>query len=132
VAFQGCTPGYWKQDQHFDSWPSPYTPSTLLKTVFNLTPPGFDYTNLNGTGATNDSMLDALNYQGGSTLRDKAEILLRAATSAVLNAKGLNYPLTVAQIQTAVNSALASGNKDTITNLASTLDGYNNAPCPLN
>ena len=23
---EGCTPGYWKQTQHFDSWPDPYLP----------------------------------------------------------------------------------------------------------
>ena len=26
-AARGCTPGYWKQSQHFDSWPAGYSPT---------------------------------------------------------------------------------------------------------
>jgi hypothetical protein len=32
----GCTPGYWKQPQHFDSWPAPYEPDMLFNEL-----PGF-------------------------------------------------------------------------------------------
>ena len=47
-------------------------------------------------------------------------------------ASGLNYPMTVSQIQTAVSNALASNDRDTILNLAKTLDNANNRRCPLN
>jgi hypothetical protein len=128
----GCTPGFWKAPQHFDSWPAPYTPTTLLNTVFDLNAGGFNYNNLNGVGAVNDSLLDALNYQGGSTLQGAAEILLRAGVSAVLNAQsGIGYPLNVTQIVTAVNAALATGDRTTIINLANQLNAFNNLPCPL-
>ena len=128
---QGCTPGYWKQDQHFDSWRI-YIPTgasaTLLKSVFNLN----GFTNLDGNASANDTLLDALSYQGGTDTRGAAQILLRAAAASVLNATSVNFPMTVAQIQSAVNSALASSDRDSMLELASTLDVLNNAPCPLN
>jgi hypothetical protein len=131
VPFQGCTPGYWKQDQHFDSW-RVYVPTgasaTLLKSLFNLN----GFTNLDGNATANDTLLDALNYQGGDDLRGAAQILLRAAAASVLNAQSVNYPKTLAQIQSAVNSALASSDRSTMLELASILDVLNNAPCPLN
>jgi hypothetical protein len=44
------------------------------------------------------------------------------------------YAMTRADIISAVNAALASGNATTIINLATKLDGYNNGlgGCPLN
>jgi len=110
--------------QHFSSWPPPYVPETPLKFVFDLT----GYADLN-----EDTMLDALNYQGGSTDEEAAQILLRVATGAVLNAaSGLNYPMSVPQIESAVDDALASADRDQILNLATTLDRFNNSSCPLN
>jgi hypothetical protein len=78
-------------------------------------------------------MLDALRYPGGNGLPGAARILLRAAVAAVLNARSpaINYPLSVAQIQFAVNNALASGDRDTMLDLASSLDRNNNLGCPL-
>jgi hypothetical protein len=94
---EGCTPGFWKQEQHFYAWPAPYTPTTLLKNVFNLN----GFTDLNGIGSPNDSLLDALNYMGGDDLNGAAEILLRAAVSGLLNAASpdVDYALTVTEIQ---------------------------------
>ena len=37
---EGCTPGYWKQPQHFDSWPSGLSPGTLFSDVFENAFPG--------------------------------------------------------------------------------------------
>jgi hypothetical protein len=133
LAVGGCTPGYWKHEHHFDSWPASYVPdgpgATLVKNVFNLN--GFN--NLDENSTPDDTLVDVLEYQGGNTLAGAAQILLRAAAAAVLNAaSGLGYPMTVAQIQTAVDNALASGDRDTMTDLASMLDRANNARCPLN
>jgi len=129
LPLEGCGTGFWKQSQHFGDWPAPYSPSTLLKTVFNLN----GFTNLDGNATPDDTMLDALRYHGGSGLPGAARILLRAAVAAVLNAQSpdINYPLSLVQIQTAVNNALASGDRDTMLNLASTLDHDNNLGCPL-
>ena len=61
-------------------------------------------------------------------------ILIRAAVAGVLNAAhpDVNYPRTVADIQSAVNAAIASGDKTTVTNLATAIDNDNNRHCPLN
>lgn len=37
---EGCTPGYWKQEQHFGSWTSPYDPSDLFSAHFENAFPG--------------------------------------------------------------------------------------------
>jgi hypothetical protein len=133
-VFQGCTPGYWKQSQHFDSWPAPYTPGTLVKNVFNVS--AFlqnGKLDLNGNGL-DDTLAGALNYQGGSGTRGAARILLRAAVAALLNAASpdVDYPLTTTEVINQVNAALASNNRDTMLALASTLDSNNNLGCPLN
>jgi hypothetical protein len=121
---QGCTPGYWKN--HQDSWPFPYTPNTLLASVFTI-PSGYSSTI---TGAT---FIQALNFSGGPGTDGAAQTLLRAAVSGLLSAAaGLNYPLTQAEIISQVNTALASHDRATLLALASTLDADNNLPCPLN
>jgi hypothetical protein len=80
------------------------------------------------------TLLEALNFKGGSTTTDAARILLRSAVAALLNAAhpNVDYPLTVAEVVSRVNAALATGNRSTILSLATTLDQYNNRGCPLN
>jgi hypothetical protein len=75
----------------------------------------------------------ALSYQGGSGTRGAAQILLRAAVAALLNAASPNvdYPLTTAEVISQVNAALASNNRNTMLAFASRLDSYNNLGCPL-
>jgi hypothetical protein len=124
AAGQGCTPGFWKQSQHFHDWVG-YTPSELVKTVFSAAGVA-PYTSLG-----NSTLLQALSGGGGSSLTQAAQILLRAATSAVLNAAQLSYPLSTSDIVSQVNAALASNNRGTILTLASTLDGFNNLNCTL-
>jgi hypothetical protein len=79
------------------------------------------------------TLADALAFKGGSTIDGAAQILLRAAVAAVLNAASpdISYPLTVGQIASQVNTALASANRDTILTLASELDSDNNLGCPI-
>jgi hypothetical protein len=76
---------------------------------------------------------EGLSFQGGNSVEEKAEILLRAAIAAVLNADNPNvsYAFSSAQIIAAVNAALASQDIGTILSLASDLDDENNAGCPL-
>ena len=67
--------------------------------------------------------------------REAAQILLRAAVAALLDAAhpDVKYPRTEAEIIAAVNAALASKNRKTILALAAELDSSNNAgECPLN
>ena len=121
---EGCTPGYWKQSQHFDSWgPTGYAPGQQLDTVFS-----------NTGDFSNNTLVEALNFQGGNDLDGAREILLRAAVAALLNAShpSISYPLTESQVISQVNAALASNDRSTMLTLATRLDGYNNAGCPLN
>lgn len=128
---KGCTPGYWKQDQHFDSWvPTGLKPTDLVGKLFSN---AYLYT-LNGTKMSKYTLVQALNFQGGSGLTGAAQILLRAAVAAELNARyqGIGYPLSAGAIITAVQNALASGNRGTMILLASQLDDLNNLGCVLN
>lgn len=114
---EGCTPGFWKQEQHFIYWPhqlctqetwaflkGPCDPAQLVdlssepwnflvQDVPGLIPACmitdgiFD---LNGDGAA-DTLLDALNYQGGEDSIGKAQILLRAAVAGLLNGMTMDH-----------------------------------------
>jgi len=122
---QGCTPGYWKN--HTDSWPpTGYSPSQTVSGVFTQV---VLYPSLSTA-----SLLDTLSFAGGSGVDGAAEILLRAATAALLNAShpNVNYPRTASAVITDVNSALASQFRDAMLALAAALDADNNLGCPLN
>jgi len=67
-GFEGCTPGYWKQPQHFDSWPSPYVPGMAFEDVFD---------DVFGSS----TLLDALKFKGGGL-----QALGRHTVAALLNA----------------------------------------------
>ncbi len=112
---QGCTPGYWKQSQHFGSWTSPYTPTTAFSSVFSNTFPGM-------------TLLQVLE-QGGGGMR----ALGRHAAAALLNAASadVSYDLTVEQVISSFNSAYASGNAGTIARQKDLFDMLNNLGCPL-
>jgi hypothetical protein len=62
------------------------------------------------------TLLDGLGMQGGSTVGGGVEILMRAAIAGLLNAASpnVNYPLSQAQIISQVNAAIATGDRDTI------------------
>lgn len=128
---QGCTPGYWKQSQHFKSWTrAGYSTGTKLSTVLVATP----------STLASKTMLQGLSLQGGSGVSGAQEILLRASVAALLNAgveattgrSTLNYPYTKDVIQTWVNNALTSGDRTKMLDVAKTLDSANNLGCPLN
>jgi hypothetical protein len=84
-------------------------------------------------GLDDATLLEALSFQGGPTVADAAQILLRAAVAALLNAASPNvdYPLTVDQVIAEVNSALSSGDRAVILAEATRLDAFNNLGCPL-
>lgn len=122
-VFQGCTPGFWKQTQHFYAYPAGLTPSTTLTAAGFVLP----------AGLANDTLLTALNYQGGPTVADASRILLRQAVASLLNSKTIPYPLSSAQVLSQVNTALATLDRTKILALAATLDGINNQndQCPV-
>ena len=121
---EGCTPGYWKN--HEDSWPATgFAPGATLESVFNV-PDAY--------GLDNVTLLNALSLKGGSTVAEAAAVLLHHAVAALLNAghPDVDYAQTAASIITGVNAALATGNRDTMLALKSTLDSQNNAGCTIN
>jgi hypothetical protein len=141
---QGCTPGYWKN--HTERWDAPddfgdnepFTPTMELHVAFMrggtsafqgvTNPLVFEY--------ADDTMLQALNYNGGGGADGAARILLRAATAAWLNAahEGVAYSLRRDDIFPRLRSALVSNNRQKMLELAAELDAANNGPggCPLN
>lgn len=123
VVKQGCTPGYWKN--HPNAWSKTgYMSSQTVGSVFTSAP----------TTLSSYTLLQALNFGGGSTLDEAKQNLLRAAVAALLNAAhpDVNYELTEAEVIALVNAALTSTDRSTILALAAKLDGYNNKGCPLN
>jgi hypothetical protein len=122
---EGCTPGYWKN--HTDSWPATgYSPSQSVQSVYSAASAYPAY------GSA--SLLEALSFDGGSSLEGGVGTLLRAAVAGLLNTAhdGVSYPQTTAGLVADVNAALASGNRDTMLTLASQIDQDNNGGCPLN
>jgi hypothetical protein len=122
---EGCTPGYWKQPQHFDSWVGTgFTTGQTLESVFDVP---------DSLGMDSVTLVAALDGGGGPGVTGAATILFRAAVAALLNSAhpGIDYPLTTAQVIAAVNAALASGDRGTMLALAGSLDAANNAGCPL-
>jgi hypothetical protein len=119
---EGCTPGYWKN--HVAAWAGTgYSPNQLVSSVF---------TGANAMQA-NKTLLQALNFGGGSGVDGAEQTLLRAAVASLLNAahSGVDFSMTTAEIISQVNAALATDNRATILALAATLDAANNEGCPL-
>ena len=80
---EGCTPGYWKQSHHFDSWPAPYTPTMLFSDVFADDPfPG-------------KTLHDVLKQGGGHI-----KALGRHTVAALLNAGqgAVDYAFTTSEV----------------------------------
>lgn len=119
---QGCTPGYWKQPQHFDSWVD-FSPDDLFDTVF-----GVDVT-LRGNGREtfdDPTLLQALDANGGGV-----NALARHAVAALLNASNpdVQYALSVDEVIAMTQDAIASEDFETTKDIFAT---NNEAGCPLN
>ena len=115
-AGEGCTPGYWKQTQHFDSWVG-FSPNQTLESVFNVP---------DALGLDNVTLAQALALNGGGV-----NALLRHAVAALLNSSsgGVDFDLSTAAVIAATNAALASGNYEAQKNIFAAL---NEQGCPLN
>ena len=109
---EGCTPGYWKQPHHFDSWTG-YAPSQPFGAVFANAFPGKTLVQVAG--------------QGGGGIK----ALGRHAVAALLNSTsaGVDYPLSTAEVIALFNAAYASGNYEAAHHR---LAGLNERNCYLN
>ncbi|NNM32713.1 MAG: hypothetical protein HKO53_06585 [Gemmatimonadetes bacterium] len=112
---EGCTPGYWKQDHHFDSWPAPYMPGTLFSAVFDDAFPGM-------------TLADVAS-QGGGQLK----ALGRHTVAALLNgaSSGVSYDLSDGDVIAAFNDAYPGTNGE-YEALKNQFEAYNEQGCPLN
>jgi uncharacterized repeat protein (TIGR01451 family) len=122
---EGCTPGYWKQPQHADSWVT-YSPTDSFDAVF-----GVDIT-LAAYGKVaanpNPTLLDALNAGGGGI-----NALARHAVAALLNSSNpdvaSNY--TTAEVIALVQDAVTAGGRS-MAEVQALLAAANEQGCPLN
>jgi hypothetical protein len=111
---EGCTPGYWKQTHHFDSWVSTgYQPTDSFDAIF-------------GVDSSFETLLDGAWAKGG---QEKA--LARHAVAALLNASSpdVSYEYSAAQVIAEVQDAYSSGDYRTTKNM---FEEQNEAGCPLN
>lgn len=126
VCDEGCTPGYWKQDQHFDSWPAPYTPDSNLRDVFVTSPVEL---------VPDDTFLEALNYGGGSGIAGATRILLRAAVASLLNsaAPDVDFAVSTGHVVDTTIDRLETEYRPTLLKRADYFDSINNGSggCPL-
>ena len=125
----GRIPGYWKN--HPDQWSPQYEPSNSLQEVFVI--PNSLLTNGvldNDSVPGEDTLMSTLTYQGGTTLKGAAQILLRAASAALLNEAyyGKSYPgaPTLENLIARVNVVLASESKAQYIVLAGYFEKWNN------
>jgi len=118
---EGCTPGYWKQPQHEDSWVNPpYDPDTsYFDVVFDV-----DCEDLACEGKT---LLEVLETGGGGEMA-----LGRHAVAALLNAaanSGVDYLYTTEGVIQMVKDAYDSGEFEWTKDL---FEYENELGCPLN
>ena len=112
----GCTPGYWKQSHHFDSWPDPYDPTDTFVSA------GFD------DAFSDKTLLDVLKLKGGGL-----NALGRHTVAALLNGShpfvSIHYPMSPSQVISQFNAVYPSGNYGA---LKHTFETANEFGCPLN
>lgn len=113
---EGCTPGYWKQEHHYDSWTT-YTPGQSFEAVVgvNLWP-------------GSPTFADALDMNGGGEAA-----LARHGAAALLNAAsgGVDYAYTTAQVLDIIQGDGAYAGLS-IEERKDLLAAANEAGCPLN
>lgn len=129
---EGCTPGYWRQPHHFDSWPSPFVPgdgndpgATLLTDVFDV-PSSLELQRPERSDPEELTLLEGVELRGGGV-----NALIRHAVAALLSAGSddVSYDLTVSEVVAAFDAAVDGGD---IQGTKDEFDELNNQGCPLN
>ena len=107
---EGCTPGYWRQPHHYDSWVF-YTPYDSYRDVFGVGP--------------DIPLGEAIQAKGGGE-----NALLRHSTAALLNAiSTLDFGYSVANVINLTKLAFDTGDYEPIKD---DFDERNNLGCRLN
>jgi hypothetical protein len=112
---EGCTPGYWKQPHHFDSWTDPFDPTDLFSEHFEDAFPGMTLVEVLGNGG------GGLNALGRHTVA----ALLNSASS------GVSFEDSPAQVIAAFNGVFP-GTEKQYEALKNRFAGLNQRLCPLN
>lgn len=116
--FEGCTPGYWKQEQHFGNWVG-YNMGDSYETVFGVTLPVIH---------SGISLLGALEAEGNTD----GEALLRHSAAALLNTAKVDYLLSTAEVIALVQAAWNDGSDAALSAAHRELADYNETyECPL-
>ena len=112
LEFQGCTPGYWRQSHHYDSWQS-YAPSDFFDDVFDRE-------------VDDELTLGEAVQLGGGDLN----ALIRHSVAALLNAASddVDYPFTEAEVIGDFQAAFDGGEYEETKDV---FDDANNLGCPL-
>jgi hypothetical protein len=112
---EGCTPGYWKQEQHFDSWTNPYDPGDAFSAHFENAFPGM-------------TLLEVLKQGGGGL-----DALGRHTVAALLNSanSGVDYAFSPATVKASFNDVYP-GTKTEYETLKNQFAAQNERGCPLN
>jgi hypothetical protein len=123
---QGCTPGYWKQDHHFDSWGLRFKPTDLFSDVFG--PTITIKVGKKKKKVTDPTLLQALKAKGGGI-----KALARHTVAALLNAAspGVSYDLMIKEVIDEFN-AVYPGTKQDYNSLKDVFVSFNEQGCPLN
>lgn len=120
IQYQGLGIGFWKTKSGSSYWlETAYAKTDLIGSAFGPAYPG---------AYGGSTLIQALNFGGGPGPLGAERILLRQAVAAILNAShpGINYPLSISQIVTAVQTAVDSGDPAAMHALEQVLEGYNN------
>jgi hypothetical protein len=120
---QYCSPGYWKQPQHFDNWVG-YLPTQKFSAVFGETITIMWSSKGKPAPVTDPTLQQALEANGSGI-----NLLARATVDALLNAAKLSSGLTTTQVIDMFNAAYPGTNEQ-----YQTLSSQFTAPenCPLN
>jgi hypothetical protein len=112
---EGCTPGYWKQEQHFDSWTG-YLTGDSFNGVFGVGP--------------SITLLDALKARRKDYSSGAEAAMLRHAVAALLNAAGdVDYGKDTGWVIGRVQHAYSSGEFEYVKDQ---FESRNERYCPLN
>jgi hypothetical protein len=134
ACMDGCTPGYWKQPQHWDSWVG-YEPTQLLCStdsnggVFDC--PEGDLELKNGLLLEEATLLDALKAGGGGL-----NAFLRHAVAALLNGSAIGCDFNgdggvTAMVNALFDTESFTAGSEAMESLKDVFEAENDGVCPL-
>ena len=122
-AAEGCTPGYWKQSQHFGNWADPYDPADTFVGAGPTGGPYFEAVAGHGTV----TLLQVLQQGGGGW-----HAAGRHLVAALLNASsGIDFAYSPDEVVTAFQTAWNSNPQGDPSALKEMFEDYNELGCPL-